>query len=318
MTAIKMPGPELNLLSVAEWSDYALLDSGSGQRLDRFGPYLFVRPEQQAIWRPGLPKSKWEAAHAVFTPTAGSEAGGRWQVRRDVPASWPMRYGREPQDGQLKFVAHFTSSRHLGVFPEQAAHWDWIMEKIAASCAVNPGVAAPRVLNLFGYTGLATLAACAAGAHVTHVDAAKKSVGWGRENQALSGLEQRPVRWLVDDALKYVEREGRRGARYDGLLMDPPKFGRGPQGEVWDALEMLPRLLAACRLILAERPLFVIITAYAIRASALSLHYALEEMMSGKEGVVTSGELALCEQSAGRLLPTSIYARWEAHKGGQA
>jgi 23S rRNA (cytosine1962-C5)-methyltransferase len=197
-----------------------------------------------------------------------------------------------------------TPGRHLGVFPECAAHWDWMAGLVReAGRPVN-------VLNLFGYTGLASLACAAAGARVTHVDASKKSVTWARRNQALSQLEDKPIRWIVDDALKFVQREARRGVKYDGLYMDPPKFGRGPQGEVWEVYRSLPALLAACRAVLSERPLFTVLTVYAVRASALHLGSALEEMLAGKKGRLECGELVTREQSAGRLLSQAVYARW--------
>lgn len=290
--------PNLQLLSATDWKDYTLLDSGNGLKLERFGAYTFVRPEHQAVWRPALPQSDWQAAQAVFQAGSGEETGGRWEMRKPVNPAWEMRYKG------LRFYARFSSSRHLGVFPEQAAQWDWMAERIRQ--AGRP----VRVLNLFGYTGLATLAAAQAGAQVTHVDAAKKSVGWAQENHALSGLEQRPVRWLVDDALKFVQREARRQSTYDGILFDPPKFGRGPKGEVWEVFEMLPDLLDACRMVLSPQPLFLIITAYAIRASALSVYYALQERLGGLGGEIETGELVLREQSAGRLLSTAIYSRW--------
>lgn len=209
----------------------------------------------------------------------------------------------------LRFTARVSSSRHLGVFPEQASHWEWISQVIKA--AGRP----VKVLNLFGYTGLASLAAAQAGASVTHVDASKKSVAWARENQELSHLEQKPIRWILDDAVKFVQRESRRQAVYDGIIMDPPKFGRGPKGEVWECFDMLPDLLKTCRSILLPRPLFIVITAYAIRASALSLFYALEDMTNGLEGGLETGELVLRERSAGRILSTAIYARWSAGEG---
>ncbi len=295
-----MTTPELNLLAAGDWRDYELLDSGEGAKLERFGPYLFVRPEHHAVWRRKLPPERWQAAHAEFRATAGDETGGRWQVRKDVPETWTMRYK------QLAFQAHFSSSRHLGVFPEQAAHWDWMAERIQAA---NRPV---KVLNLFGYTGLATLAAAAAGAQVTHVDAAKKSVTWAHENQALSGLESRSVRWIVDDAVKFVEREARRESFYDGIILDPPKFGRGPKGEVWEFFDLLPTLLQTCRSILQPRPLFLALTAYAIRASALSLYYAIEELFAGAGGSTECGELVVPDRSGQRLISLAIYARWKA------
>jgi 23S rRNA (cytosine1962-C5)-methyltransferase len=223
---------------------------------------------------------------------------------------------------RLRFTAMTTPGRHLGVFPECAAQWDWMVEKILTfgerkgednnqRNPVDTASHAVNVLNLFGYTGLATLAAATAGAKVTHVDASKKSVTWGRENAALSGLAERPIRWIVDDALKFVEREGRRGVKYDGILLDPPKFGRGPKGEVWEVYKSLPELLSACRAVLSDHPLFVVLTAYAVKLPAIHAHAALEEMMQDLGGVVECGELVTQEKSAGRLLSQAVYARWE-------
>jgi 23S rRNA (cytosine1962-C5)-methyltransferase len=210
-----------------------------------------------------------------------------------------------------------TPGRHLGVFPECAAHWDWAANLIHHRDHREHGEnkkdsvrSVVKVLNLFGYTGLATLAAAAAGAQVTHVDASKKAVAWARDNQALSGLTEKPVRWIVDDALKFVQREARRGNRYDGLLLDPPKFGRGPKGEVWEIYKSLPNLLEACQQVLSEKPLFVVVTVYAVKASAIHVGQALQGMMSEFEGKVECGELVTREQSAGRLLSQAVFARW--------
>lgn len=291
--------PQLVLLTSPAWKDYELLDTGGGLKLERYGPYTFVRPEHQAIWQPALPKERWEAAQAVFQAT-GEESGGHWQLRKTIEPDWIMQY----QD--LKFRARATASRHMGVFPEQANHWEWMGEQIRS-------VSRPiQVLNLFGYTGLATLASAQAGARVTHVDASKKAIAWARENQALSGLSDRPIRWLVDDAFKFVRREVRRQSQYEGLILDPPKFGRGPEGQVWEFFESLPGLLGECRSLLSQKPRFVVLTAYAIRASALSLYYALQEMVAGLGGTITTGELALVERSAGRILSSAIFARWSA------
>jgi 23S rRNA (cytosine1962-C5)-methyltransferase len=298
--------PKIQLLVSPEWEDYELLDSGKGARLERYGPYSFIRPEHQAIWQPALPEKRWQTAHAIFQPT-GEESGGRWKFNKPVEPTWMMRYKT------LRFRSHAAASRHMGVFPEQAAHWDWMERSIRTALEQKPG-APPRVLNLFGYTGLATLAACQAGAQVTHVDAAKKAISIGRENQVLSGLEDKPVRWLVDDAFKFVRREVRRGSTYEGIILDPPKFGRGPQGQVWELFESLPEFLGDCRKLLSDRPLFVILTAYAIRASALSIYYAMQDMTAGLEGELSTGELALSERSAGRLLSTAIYSRWSSQK----
>lgn len=291
--------PSLSLLSSPDWEDYALLDSGNGQRLERIGPFTLIRPEPQAVWTPALPLKRWEQADAIFQPT-GEESGGYWKYRKPVNNAWKVRYK------SLTFWARTASSRHVGFFPEQAVHWDWIGERVTtAGRSVN-------ILNLFGYTGLASLAAARAGARVAHVDASKKSVSQARENQALSGLEDRPIRWIVEDALKFVRREIRRGVTYDGLIMDPPKFGRGPKGEVWEFFQALPTLLHECQPLFSEQPLFLVITAYAIRASALSLYFATQETMQRYDGTLEAGELILHEKSAGRLLSMAIYTRWKA------
>jgi 23S rRNA (cytosine1962-C5)-methyltransferase len=310
--------PHINLLASPNWSDYELLDSGEGQKLERFGPYSFVRPEVQALWRKRLPAARWTEAHASFQPT-GEESGGHWQFQKKVAEKWQMNYALTPDPapfggGELRFWVQTTPGRHLGVFPEGAAHWGWMYEKIKQKTKINN--ATLSVLNLFGYTGLATLAAAAAGARVTHVDASKKAVAWARENQSLSGLGEKPVRWIVDDAMKFVQREARRGVKYDGILLDPPKFGRGPKGEVWEIYRSLPELLQACRAVLSEQPLFAVVTVYAVKASAVHVYYALEETMSGFGGKLECGELVTEEKSAGRLLSSAVYARWGASGPG--
>jgi 23S rRNA (cytosine1962-C5)-methyltransferase len=292
-----LQSPQLLLLSSPDWEDYALLDSGRGRKLERYGSNIFVRPEPQALWEPTLPASRWVAAHAEFIP-GGGESGGAWQEGNPYKHSWTMRYKR------LLFGAQVSASRHLGVFPEQAPHWDWLAEIIQKTHRPV------KVLNLFAYTGLATLAAAQAGAQVTHVDASRNAINLARQNQALSGLEERPIRWLVDDAYKFVRREVRRQSKYDGLILDQPKFGRGPQGQVWEFFKALPALLETCRLLLSDQPLFVVLTAYAIRASALNVYYALREIVSGLGGSLEAGELALIEQSAGRMLSMALFARW--------
>lgn len=291
--------PSLTILTSPDWRDYELLDSGEGQKLERYGPYRLVRPEPEAVWQRGLPETEWNRAHAVFKP-APEENGGHWKLLQKLPDRWTMHYK------DLQFYVQTTASRHVGVFPEQAAQWDWISRQTEASRRPL------RVLNLFGYTGLATLAAARAGAGVTHLDASRKVVDWAHENLALSNLEGSSVRWIVDDAQKFVQREGRRGSLYDGIILDPPKFGRGPKGEVWEFYKLLPNLLSACRQILSDKPVFIALTAYAVKASALTLYYALQETLSGYPGTLTAGEIALTEKSAGRLLSTAIFARWSS------
>jgi 23S rRNA (cytosine1962-C5)-methyltransferase len=312
--------PPYSLLEAAKWRDYELLDSGDGLKLERFGKYVFERPESQAMWSRALPKSEWKNAHAVFQPT-GEESGGHWDFKKKVDEKWMMSYPlaltpsplRQAQGdaspsgrGELRFWVMPTPGRHLGVFPEVASHWDWVSGLIQHRANKDT-----NVLNLFGYTGLATLAAAAAGAKVTHVDASKKSVSWARENQVLSNLGGKPIRWIVDDALKFVEREARRGVKYDGIILDPPKFGRGPKGEVWEVYKSLPDLLNTCRACLSEEPLFVAITVYAVRASAIHVAQALDEMMKQYKGTMDSGEMVTRESSANRLLSQAVYARWE-------
>jgi len=287
----------LDLLA-SEWADYALLDSGSGRKLERYGKYRFIRPEAQAIWQPA-DDSLWEKTDAIFIPQR-SESGGYWKFTHPINKSWHMHYK------DMTFKAETTGGRHLGIFPEQAVHWDWIADVIQTA---NRSI---QVLNLFGYTGLATLAAAKASARVTHVDASKKVVRWAKENQHLSGLNGCPIRWIVDDALKYINREIKRGVTYDGIILDPPRFGRGPSGETWKFFDLLPPLLSACRSVLSEHPLFIVITAYAVPMSAISLKSVLQEHMTGLAGKYQAGELVLREESAQRLISTAIFVRWQA------
>jgi 23S rRNA (cytosine1962-C5)-methyltransferase len=316
--------PSFTFLESPHWKDYALLDSGDGLKLERFGKYIFARPELQAMWKRSL-ENEWKKADAVFVPT-GEESGGHWDFKKKVDESWHLNYplprfeydtkkhsSSAQREQELKFKVMTTPGRHLGVFPEVAAHWDWFSKLIHHR--VHEEHRETNVLNLFGYTGLASLAAASAGAKVTHVDASKKSVSWARENQALSNLTEKPIRWIVDDALKYVQREARREVKYDGIILDPPKFGRGPKGEIWEVYKSLPGLLEACRECLSDKPLFVVTTVYAVRASAVHLAQAMDDMMQGFRGKIEMGELVTPEQSAGRLLSQAVYARWEADIG---
>ncbi|MFN8380662.1 MAG: class I SAM-dependent methyltransferase [Anaerolineales bacterium] len=296
--------PTFTLLEASNWRDYELLDSGDGQKLERFGKYIFSRPESQAMWSRALPASEWNSAHAVFQPS-GEESGGHWDFKKRVDDKWVMSYPLS-QLSEIKFSAMTTPGRHLGVFPEVASHWDFMADSIRKAGRQ------PNILNLFGYTGLASLAAAAAGASVTHVDASKKSVSWARENQELSGLKEKPIRWVVEDAIKYVQREEKRGVKYDGIILDPPKFGRGPKGEIWEVYKSLPNLLDMCRACLSNNPLFVIVTVYAVRASAIHVAQAVDEMMKKYKGETDSGELVTREKSANRLLSQAVYARWSS------
>ncbi len=297
-TGQKIPTPSpLMLLPSPDWVDYELLDSGGGKKLERFGPYLLARPEAEAFWPPRLDESVWKKAQAVFKPSA-EENGGHWITSPQLPERWTVAYKK------LRCYVQISASRHVGVFPEQAAQWDWIAAQVQKSGR------ALKVLNLFGYTGLASLAAARAGAQVTHLDASKKVVAWAKENQALSGLQDRSIRWIVDDAQKFVQREHRRGSFYDGILLDPPKFGRGPKGEVWDFYKFIPDLLDGCKRILSPQAQFILLTAYAVKASALTLRNAVVEMVEGRGGNIEYGEVVLQEKSAGRLLSMAVFARW--------
>lgn len=297
------PLPALKLLSADDWKDYALLDSGEGQKLEQYGPVRLIRPEAEAVWTRGLNELEWQKADAWYKP-APEENGGHWEFKRKIPDRWQMSYHN------LRFWAQTSGSRHLGVFPEQACQWNWLHQVIKASGGK------PKVLNLFGYTGIASLAAAQSGAQVTHLDASRKVVSWANENQKLSNLEDAPIRWIIDDALKFVQREKRRGSTYDGIILDPPKFGRGPRGEVWEFYKLIPALLEACREVLSPDPLFVQLTAYAVKASAVTMYYAVDEMMRTHPGTITSGELGLREESGKRFLSMAIFTRWCSHKAG--
>ncbi len=283
----------------AGWADYGLIDSGHGRKLERYGPYRFIRPEPQAMWSPRL--DAWDA-HAEFVPGSDEDGGGRWQFLKDVPRDgWPLSWN------QAKFTAQCTPFRHLGFFPDMAPVWDWMRAMVA-------GRDDAQTLNLFGYTGVGSLALSQCGP-VTHVDASKKSVAQARANAELSGMADRPIRWLVDDAGKFTAREVRRGKRYDGIILDPPKFGRGPEGEVWRLEDGLPGLIGDCRRLLDADSRFAFLTVYAVRMSSIAIGGLLAEHFADLPGIIEHGELAVREDgredgSAGRLLPTAIFARW--------
>jgi 23S rRNA (cytosine1962-C5)-methyltransferase len=301
------PGNAPLILEVGDEDGYRLIDSGrnaqgAGEKLELYGDLRVIRPEAQALWPRSLPDAEWNKADALFTGDTDEDGIGRWAFPH-VPLgeTWPM------QLLGVDFHGRLTSFRHVGVFPEQIAHWRWMAEQI------NQANRPLKVLNLFGYTGVASLVAAKAGAEVTHVDASKKAIGWARENQALAGLENRPVRWICEDAMKFIAREERRGNRYDIILTDPPKFGRGPNGEVWQLFDHLPLMLDICRELLSPKPLGLVLTAYSIRASFYAIHELMRETMRGAGGVVESGELILRESTeagAGRALSTSLYSRW--------
>ena len=277
------------------WPDYGLVDSGDGRKLERYGRYRFVRPEPQALWSPATPD--WQA-DAEFVPGADEDGGGKWRFDKPVPREgWPLAWD------DLRFTAQATPFRHLGFFPDMAPVWTWMRDRLG-------GLAQPEVMNLFGYTGVGSLALASRGARVVHVDASKKSVETARANAALSGLADAPIRWLVDDTGKFVAREVRRARRYDGILLDPPKFGRGPEGEVWRLEEHLPALIANCRQLLDADSRFLFLTVYAVRMSALAIGEMLRQAFADLPGTVEAGELGVREEARGLVLPTAIWARW--------
>jgi len=292
-----LPNP-LKLIETAGFEDYALLDSGAGRKLERFGKIVVDRPEPQALWSPHLARATWDEAHAVFAGEDDEEKG-RWRIEKPVPESWPVKVRG------VTMLCRLSGFRHMGLFPEQLPHWEWMLARLA-ECRDER----PRVLNLFAYTGAASLLAAAAGAHVTHVDASKKAIAWAKENQAASKLEDAPVRWILDDAKKFVAREVRRGKSYDLILVDPPKFGRGPDGEIWDLFTGLPSLMTDCANLLAPAQAALVLTVYAIRASALAFDQLVREVLGARGGSFESGELAIREDKGQRAVPTSLFTRW--------
>ncbi len=281
------------------WDSYRLLDSGAGRKWESFGPHSFIRPEPQALWQPR--RGDWQAA-GEFIPGSDEDGGGRWQFSGQFTQSltddgWELAWN------EVRFAARPTPFRHLQFFPDMAPVWDWMRGQLE-------GMSGAETMNLFGYTGLGTLALSRHG-RVTHVDASKKSVAQARENAALSGMTDRPIRWLTDDAAKFTAREVRRGRRYDGIILDPPKFGRGPDGEVWRLEEHLPGLIADCARLLDADSRFLFLTVYAVRMSSLAIAGLLEEALSHLPGRIEHGDLAVREDGEGsRLLPTAIFARW--------
>ena len=291
---------EQTLFLADNWKDYALLDSGDGMKLERFASQTVIRPDPQAFWRPNKPVKSWKA-DAWFDAKAGDDERGEWRrLNPKAPDTWPMEWNG------IRFEARRTPFRHMGVFQEHAVHWAFAQEQLKKSG--RPA----KVLNLFGYTGLMSLACAQAGAEVVHLDASPKSNGFGKDAQSLSGLDDRTIRWIADDAMKFVGREQRRGNQYDAIILDPPKFGRGTKNETWRFEEDLPGLLDGVASLLVKKPLFVILTAYAVRLSHIALAQALGDRMESLGGRVEMGEMALPEEKTGRMLPTSICARWRA------
>jgi 23S rRNA (cytosine1962-C5)-methyltransferase len=293
---------------VNDWNGYRLLDSGNRRKLERFGNVCLIRGEPKAWWRPALPDAEWRKAVAIHEDE-GRE--GHWLFPgKEAPRDWDLPFETPEAPGKrLRFQLRFTdNSKQIGLFPEQSPHWRHLAANPPPPAA--PGEEPPRLLNLFGYTGAASLVAAAAGWHVTHVDASKPAVAWARRNAELSGLSAAPIRWILEDAVKFTQREVRRGAHYDAILLDPPAFGRGPGGEFWKIERDLPPLLEQCRALLSSRASLVLLTVYTIDASSILCHNLLRQMTDGLGGEIRIGELAHHDEAGKRLLPLSLWGRW--------
>lgn len=281
--------------------DYRLLDSGEFKKLERFGSHHFIRPAPQAIWPKTLAENEWRRADGEYKYFKDKESGGEWKFFNKLPKDgWPLKFR------ELIFKIKPTGFGHIGMFPEQALNWIWIGEQIRSSDRTDISI-----LNIFGYTGASTLASALAGATVTHVDASKASVTWARNNLELSGLGDRPVRWIVDDALKFLKREHRRGRRYDGIIMDPPTFGRGPNGEVWKIENQLSELMLHCKQVLSDHPLFILLTTHSPGFSALTLkNMVLKFIPESASGVFETDEMYIHDTGSGLHLPSGFFSRW--------
>jgi len=285
-------------------ADYELIDSGNGEKLERWGDIVLARPDPQALWAKSQPE-KWEDADAVFIREGKS---AKWDVKTELPKSWEVEFGG------FTFIIRATSFKHTGLFPEHLANWEWMAKKIRNQISkINSGNSEAKihVLNLFGYTGGASLACAKAGAEVVHLDGSKASIEWGKENAKASGLEDKPIRWILDDARTFLKREVKRGNKYDAIIMDPPAFGYGPNDELWKIEEHFTELLDLCKQVLSEYPLFVIINGYASGYSAIGYANNLEMMMERHAGSIEMGELSIRESNTQRLLPCGIFARWQ-------
>jgi len=283
------------ILKTLPQPDYELLDSGNGKKLERYGKVVLSRPDPQALWSPLLPASQWSAANAIFVREGKNV---QWKKDKDVPDSWNINFGG------LVFDIRPSSFKHTGLFPEHLMNWEWMKEKIKKSKRT------PTVLNLFGYTGGASLACAQAGAEVTHVDGSKMAIAWARKNQELSGLNDKPIRWILDDAILFLKREIKRGNRYDAIIMDPPAFGHGPKGEVWKIEEQFADLMDLCFKVMSDNPIFFVINGYASGYSPLAYQNNLVHLQETFGGIIESGELVIEESKTHRLLPCGIFARW--------
>ena len=289
---------KIQVLITKKSSAYELIDSGGGRKLERYGDVVFSRPDPQALWSIEKPESIWKKAQAVFI-RKGKHT--EWNIKETVPKKWPLEFLG------LTFSIRPTSFKHLGLFPEQSQNWIWIEEKIEQQVAKNKQV---NVLNLFGYTGGATLVSLRAGASVTHVDSSKVAVMWAKENAELSNLREKPVRFITDDAILFLKREIKRGNKYDAIIMDPPAFGHGPSGELWKIEEQFTELIELCKKVLTRDPIFFLVSGYASLYSPMTYANSLATITKDFSGTIEFGELALQESDTERLLPAGIFARW--------
>lgn len=281
-----------------DWKDYEILDMSDGEKLERWNNIVLIRPDPQIIWKEKMFPEKWKLANARYNRS--SNGGGGWKYNKKVPDSWKVQYK------ELTFNIKLMGFKHTGLFPEQAVNWDWMINKIR-----NSGRKDIKVLNLFAYTGGATVACSYAGAQVCHVDSSKGMVSWAKENLAVSGLSDRPVRFIIDDVTKYVQREIRRGNKYDAIIMDPPSYGRGKNGEVWQFENNIADLVELCKGVLSETPLFFLINSYTTGISSKVLENILNLKLGMKKGKLSSGEIGLPMKDSNLVLPCGIYGRWE-------
>jgi len=288
-----------SILTTEPSADYELIDSGEGKKLERYGRYVLSRPDPGALWKKNLTEEEWKKADAEFIRMGEK---GEWRGKKNLPTSWPITFGR------LKLLIKLSSFKHTGLFPEQEPNWAWMEELIAKRSA--RGEPFGKVLNLFAYTGGATLACARAGAEVVHLDASKKAIDWARENAEASGFSDRPIRWILDDALTFLKREVKRGNKYDAIIMDPPAFGHGPKDEIWKIEEDFSKLFDFCLEVLSDKPLFFLINGYASGYSPIAYENNLKTLVQKYGGSIEVGELTIQELKSDRLLPAGIFARW--------
>jgi len=291
----------LSIVSTPPSADYELLDSGDGEKLERYGKVVFRRPDPQSLWKKNLPQKNWNDADAIFLREGRNTD---WKIKPGIPEKWTINFGG------LKFHIRPTAFKHTGLFPEQEGNWHWMRKMINKRITTQPEIS---VLNLFGYTGGASLACAQAGAQVCHVDGSKVAIGWARDNAELSGLREKPIRWILDDAVEFVRREVKRGKKYDGILMDPPAFGHGPKGEMWKVEKDFVGLIDLCSEILSDDPLFFLVNGYASGYSAIAYENNLLALVKKHGGKLEKGELAIAESNSERLLPCGIFARWSSN-----